>query len=80
VDRKPVVPFESFAIASWLLLDACMVALPELRERRVEILDRVALMIERLQVDADGNAEIVEIYAGAHRLVEGSIRREKTDD
>ncbi len=72
---KPVVPFESFAIASWLLLDACMAALPELRQRRPDILDRVALMLERMQLDPTGNKELADIYAGARRLIEGSLSR-----
>jgi hypothetical protein len=70
-----VVPFESFGIASWLLLNACMAALPELRARRPDILDRVALMLEKLQLDPSGDEEVANIYAGARRLIEGSLAR-----
>ena len=73
---KPVVPFESFGIASWLLLDACMSAMPELRAKRPDILDRVALILERMQLDPSGNDELASIYAGARRLIEGSLARD----
>ncbi|MGA7324323.1 MAG: hypothetical protein WBX25_07560 [Rhodomicrobium sp.] len=71
MSEKPVVPFESFGVASWVLLNACMSALPELRAKRPDILDRVLLMLERLQLDPTGDEELADIYAGARRLIEG---------